>query len=265
MAIRSRPVTKSIGKSSCLITVLPSQKASKLIAVSNATKQDIISKYGVDENKISIVFNGFEDSREIINNEQAQSLSIIDKRISDKTPYFIFIGAVHPRKNVLNLLKAFELFKQTFTLNYQLLIVGRNAWMNAELETYYQQMKYKNDVIWIENIERADLLQLLQNAFALCYPSWFEGFGIPVLEALQCSVPVIASDRTSIPEVAGDAALYANPEDVQDIANVMMQLYKDEHLHTVLSERCLTQASKFNWDQSAEKMFSIIQHILIAR
>ena len=235
------------------------QKASKLIAVSNATKQDIISKYGVDENKISIVFNGFEDCRYIINNEQAQSLSIIDKRISDKTPYFIFIGAVHPRKNVLNLLKAFELFKQTFTLNYQLLIVGRNAWMNAELETYYQQMKYKNDVIWIENIERVDLLQLLQNAFALCYPSWFEGFGIPIIEAMSLGVPVITSNTSSMAEIAANAGIMVAPDNIQEIATAMHLLTSDNALRQDLIDKGKIRAKEFDWNKSALQVVQLIK------
>nr|HNI33557.1 glycosyltransferase family 1 protein [Chitinophagales bacterium] len=179
--------------------------------------------------------------------------------ISDKTPYFIFIGAVHPRKNVLNLLKAFELFKQTFTLNYQLLIVGRNAWMNAELETYYQQMKYKNDVIWIENIERADLLQLLQNAFALCYPSWFEGFGIPIIEAMSLGVPVITSNTSSMAEIAANAGIMVAPDNIQEIATAMHLLTSDNALRQDLIDKGKIRAKEFDWNKSAFQVVQLIK------
>ncbi len=156
-------------------------------------------------------------------------------------PYFIFVGAVHPRKNVLGLLKAFEHFKATFSHPHQLVIVGRKAWMNQELEDFYAQMQFKKDVIWIEKIERTDLLELMQHAFGLVYPSLFEGFGIPILEAMTLGLPVICSNTSSMPEVAGNAALFVQPNNINEIATAMNELIINDELRNDLIAKGKTQ------------------------
>ncbi|MBL7771807.1 MAG: glycosyltransferase family 4 protein [Chitinophagaceae bacterium] len=238
------------------------KRADHIVTVSTFSKTDLVQQYSLSEQKIDVVFNGAHKAYQVLSFEERQQ---IKEKYAMGCEYFVFAGALHPRKNVENLLKAFAVFKARQQSNMKILIVGRFAWNADAIQQEMKQNRFKEDIIHYDYMQVDELSKVIGAAYALTFVSLFEGFGIPVLEALQCSVPVIASDRTSIPEVAGDAALYANPEDVQEIANVMMQLYKDEHLHTVLSERCLTQASKFNWDLSAEKMFSIIQHMLIAR
>lgn len=224
------------------------EKAAKILAVSEFTKRDIIERYGIDEKKIEVVYNGFDQETHNINQKSRQKL-----------PYFIFIGAVHPRKNVLNLLKAFELFKQKNNHTTQLILVGRKAWMNNELEHFLQNMKYKNDVIWIENCNRNELIQLLQNAVALVYPSLFEGFGIPIIEAMSIGVPVITSTVSALPEIAGNAALLVNPESINEIEIAMKNIVEDELLRLDLVEKGKENALRFSWQTSAEKVIQIIQ------
>lgn len=232
------------------------QKATKILTVSEYTKQDIISTYNIEAQKIDVVYNGFE----LENQESRVKGQDAEKQIlTSEIPYFIFVGAVHPRKNVLGLLKAFEHFKATFSHPHQLIIVGRKAWMNAELENFYHQMKYKKDVIWIEKIERTDLLQLMQHAFGLVYPSLFEGFGIPILEAMTLGLPVICSNTSSMPEVAGNAAILVNPNSTVGIADAMNSLITDENLRNKLIAKGKTQATHFDWNSSAEKVVEIIK------
>jgi glycosyltransferase involved in cell wall biosynthesis len=233
------------------------EKAAKILAVSAFTKQDIVERYGVDENKIDVVYNGFENSKQSI--VSSKPSEIFTAYCLLNTKYFIFIGAVHPRKNVLGLLKAFEGFKSIYAHAHQLVIIGRKAWMNAELESFYQQMKYKNDVIWIEQIERNDLLQVLKNAFALVYPSFFEGFGIPIIEAMSFGVPVISSNASCLPEVAGNAAFLVNPSDTKEIANAMNELIENETLRNQLINKGKNRAKDFDWNISAKKIVDIIQ------
>jgi glycosyltransferase involved in cell wall biosynthesis len=233
------------------------EKAAKILAVSAFTKQDIVERYGIDENKIDVVYNGFENSKQSI--VSSMPSEVFTAYCLLNTKYFIFIGAVHPRKNVLGLLKAFEDFKSSYAHAYKLVIIGRKAWMNDELESFYQKMKHKNDVIWIEQIERNDLLQILKNAFALVYPSFFEGFGIPIIEAMSFGVPVISSNASCLPEVAGNAALLVNPSDTKEIANAMNELIENEALRNQLISKGKNRAQDFDWNISAKKIVDIIQ------
>ena len=234
-------------------------KAQKILAVSAFTKQDIIRNYQIDEKKIDVVYNGFEKDQWSIVNGPMENLSTIDNRLSSKRAYFIFIGAVHPRKNVLGLLKAFEEFKSKFNQSHQLLIIGRKAWLNSELEAFYAQMTFREDVIWIEKTERNELLHLLQNAFALVYPSWFEGFGIPLLEAMHLGVPIITSTTSAMPEIAGNAAILVDPGKVNEIADAMNNLITDSKLRIELIENGLTRAKLFDWNASAKKLVNLIR------
>ena len=239
------------------------KKATKILAVSEFTKQDIAARYEIDENKIDVVYNGVDNGQWSMVNGQLSSKNLlsIDYRLSTIAPYFIFIGAVHPRKNVLGLLKAFEHFKTTFSHPHQLIIIGRKAWMNSDLEKFYRQMKFKKDVVWIEKIERTKLLQILQNAFALVYPSFFEGFGIPIIEAMSLGVPVITSNISSMPEVAGNAAILVNPVNITDIANAMHSLVENEALRNDLIAKGKIHAQDFDWNVSASKVVDVIKNL----
>ena len=232
------------------------QKAAKVMAVSAYTKQDIISTYNIEAQKIDVVYNGFE----LENQESRVKGQDAEKQIlTSEIPYFIFVGAVHPRKNVLGLLEAFELFKGFFSHQHKLVIVGRKAWMNDELENFYSKMKFKNDVIWIEKIERTDLLELMQHAYGLVYTSLFEGFGIPILEAMTLGLPVICSNTSSMPEVAGNAALLVQPTNASEIAAAMNELIINDELRNDLIAKGKLRAIHFNWNISAEKVVGIIK------
>jgi glycosyltransferase involved in cell wall biosynthesis len=238
------------------------EKAAKILAVSEYTKQDIISTYNIEANKIEVVYNGFESSQWSLVNGQSNTeinLSTIDYRLSTRKPYFIFVGAVHPRKNVLGLLKAFEQFKTSYSHAHQLVIVGRKAWMNKELEDFYEKMQFKNEVIWIEKIERADLIQLMQQSFGLVYPSLFEGFGIPIIEAMNLGIPVICSNVSAMPEVAGNAALLVQPDNTIEIAAAMNELIMNDVLRNDLIAKGKIRATHFDWNTSAEKVVDIIK------
>lgn len=235
------------------------KKAVKILAVSEFTRQDIIKNYAIDEHKIEVVYNGFD--AHLTSLKGGTHPVLVEREVpfrGFRGKYFIFIGAVHPRKNVLGLLKAFEHFKSSSTHEHQLVIIGRNAWMNSELEHFYQQMKFKNEVIRIEKIERKNLLLILQNAFAMVYPSFFEGFGIPIVEAMSSGIPVITSNVSSMPEVAGNAAILVNPDDTVEIANAMNEMVMNEKLRNELIRKGKERAQYFDWNTSAKKIAEII-------
>jgi len=226
-------------------------KAKKILAVSEFTKNDILNKYHIDNNKIDVAYNGF-DSNELKQTETTSTSK-------NKLPYFLFIGAVHPRKNVAGLLNAFEIFKSKYPLSHQLVIAGRKAWMSNGEEQLLATMKYSKDIQWIENLERSELMSILQNAFALVYPSFYEGFGIPVVEAMAAGIPVITSKTSSLPEIAGDAAALIDSSNYEEIADAMFGLTQDNHLRNELIEKGKLRAREFSWDVSAQKIAAIIR------
>src|SRR5690606_15050327 len=189
------------------------RKAKRIVTVSEFSKQDIFKQYGVENEKISVSYNGAHSGYRPLSFEEK---SVIKNNWTSGQEYFIFAGALHPRKNVVNLLKAFIVFKRKYKTNMKLVIVGRMAWKYDEVEKMKNDMPFREDVIWTGYLDVQQLSQLMGAAYALVYASLFEGFGIPILEALQCHVPVIASNTSSMPEVAGAAGLLVDPYSYKD-------------------------------------------------
>lgn len=228
------------------------QKAKRIVTVSTFSKQDIAHRYDVSENKIDVVYNGAHAEYRPLGWEEKEA---VKAKYADSCEYFVFAGALHPRKNIVNLLKAFIAFKKRQRSNMKLVIVGRLAWKYDEVIEMREEMPFKEDVKWVGYMGVEELSKVMGAAYALVYASLFEGFGIPILEALQCNVPAIVSNTSSMPEVAGNAALLVDPSNYQDIADKMQQLYKDEALRAKLIAAAPEQVKKFNWDKSADALW----------
>jgi len=233
-------------------TPLFAKKAKRIATVSTYSKEDISKTYGIAPDKIDVVYNGAHKEYHPLEFETRET---IKKQYAQGCEYFVFAGALHPRKNIVNLLKAFILFKKRQYTNMKLVIVGRPAWKYEEVEEMRAEMPYREDVMWVGYMNVDELSKVIGAAYAMVYASFFEGFGIPILEALQCEVPAIVSNTSSMPEVAGDAALLVDPNDPQDIADKMHLLYKDENLRKRLIDNARVQASKFAWDATAGKLW----------
>jgi glycosyltransferase involved in cell wall biosynthesis len=162
---------------------------------------------------------------------------------------------------VANLLKAFAIFKRKQRSNMKMLIIGRFAWNADEIKSTIKQHPFKNDVLHYDYMEVQELSKVIGAAYALTFVSLFEGFGIPILEAIQCEIPSIVSNTTSMPEVAGETALLVDPTNVEEIAGAMSTLYKDENLRNQLIQATRTQVKKFNWDKSALEFYTIVEKI----
>jgi glycosyltransferase involved in cell wall biosynthesis len=229
------------------------RKATRIATVSTFSKNDIISHYGIAADKIDVVYNGAHDEYKPLSASEREE---VKQRYADGCEYFVFAGALHPRKNIVNLLKAFIIFKQRQYTNMKLVIVGRPAWKYDEVEQMKAEMPFKEDVKWVGYMNVDELSKVIGGAYALVYASLFEGFGIPILEALQCDVPAIVSNTSSMPEVAGDAALLTDPSDPDEIANKMHLLYKDEALRKRLIDNARVQIKKFDWDISARNLWA---------
>ena len=230
-------------------------KAKKIVTVSAFTKKDIINKYEIDSYKIDIVEGAAHTGFKPLSWQEKES---VKDGFSDGREYFLFTGGIHPRKNLLNLLKAFSLFKKWQQSPMKLLVVGRLAWQYKAVLEKLKTYKYREDVVLLGYLSDEQLARVTAAAYALVYPSFFEGFGLPIIESMQCEVPVICSKSSSMPEIGGDAALYVDPNDPDAIAKQMMAIYKDETLRNQLIAKGALQAKKFNWDTTAGKLWQII-------
>ncbi len=231
------------------------QKAKKVVTVSDYSKQDIIQQYKLADKKIDIVYGAAKkDFVPLSWHEKEQ----VKEGFADGREYFLFTGGIHPRKNLMNLLKAFSLFKKWQHSNMKLLVAGRLAWQYDEITEKLKTYKYRDDVVLLGYLPDEQLTRITAAAYALVYPSFFEGFGLPIIEAMQCEVPVITSNTGSMPETGGEAALYADPNDPEAIAKQMLRIYKDETLRERLITAGKIQAAKFSWDKAADQLWQII-------
>lgn len=236
------------------------QKATNIATVSEFTKNDIVQKYNISPSKIQVIYNGA--NTEIFVPLNFDEKISVKNKYSTGCDYFLFVGAIHPRKNLLNILRAFEAFKQRTTTNVKLLVVGRMAWKQNNTIHYYQQMTYKNDVIFLGHLQKNDLAKLMAAAEALVFVSLFEGFGIPLIEAMATQTPIITSNTSSMPEIAGNAAIIVNPNVPKQITQAMQLLYQNTTLQNQLVINGLQQQKKFNWQNTADGLWNAIEQVL---
>lgn len=236
------------------------KRADRIATVSEFSRQDIINHYGYPAERIDVVYNGANESFGPVSEEVKITTR---KEFSGGKPYFFYVGALHPRKNIINLLKAFDEFRKNTAAGCKLVIAGKAYWWNQEMEKEYKKITYKEDIVFTGRVSTETLKNLLASSLAVTYVSLFEGFGIPVLEAMYSEVPVITSNVSSLPEVGGNAALYVNPLDYRDIAKAMSRLWSDEVLMKQLIVNGKIRRNEFTWDKTASKLWDSINRLLV--
>ena len=234
------------------------RKAKRIVTVSEFSKQDIVACYGIDPAKIDVAYNGVNEKFAPISDEEQEA---IRAKYTDGNPYFMFVGSLHPRKNLARLFTAFDLFKSQTPSNVKLLIVGEKRWWSEPIEKAYSQMRFKDEVVFAGRLSADDLHLVTASALASVYVSYFEGFGIPILEAFRCDTPVITSNVTSMPEVADDAALLVDPFSEASIAEGMTEML-DENVREALIEKGRERAKDFSWDKAAEDIWNCLMRCL---
>jgi glycosyltransferase involved in cell wall biosynthesis len=232
------------------------EKAKQIATVSQFSKKDIITQYKIADDKINIVYSAAKEIFHPLNIEQKKS---IKEKYTEGKEFFIYTGAIQPRKNLVNLLKAFSLFKKRQLSNWKLVLVGRLAWKNDDFLRLLKTYKYREDVIITGYIPESELAQLTGSAYAMIYPSLFEGFGVPVLEAMKSEIPVLTSTNTSMQEISEEAALYFDPLNVTDIADKLMLIYKDEDIRNSMIQKGKKRAKEFSWKCTAHLLWQCIE------
>ncbi len=233
-------------------------KASKIITVSNYSKADIVEKYHIYPNKINVIWNGASELYKPLNEDTQKEIRL---RYVHGKPYFLFVGSIHPRKNVRRLIEAFTIFKSSIDCEVQLVIVGAVMWKQGSDDLGITDA-IKKDIHFLGHVSQEELALIVGSATALTYVPYFEGFGIPLVEAMKCGTPIICGNRTSLPEVAGDAALLCDPYNVEDIANQMQILFNSETLQNELAQKGLKRSEIFSWDIAAEHVWKEIAEFL---
>ena len=234
-------------------------KAQRISTVSTYSKNDLIQSYGTAADKIDVVYNGSKNAYTPFSKEEKIH---VQQQYAQGKNYFLYVGSMHPRKNIDNLFIAFEIFKKETQSDFKLLIAGRKAWQTSQIEKVYNSMSYKEDVIFLGHILPDELKEVYGGAYALTYVSHFEGFGIPILEAMNSEIPSIISNTSSMPEVGGDASLIVSPTNIHEIAHAMKVLVQDQTLYQTLVENGKVQKLKFNWDKTAALYWESISRCL---
>lgn len=239
-------------------------RADKIITVSESSKNDIVKYLNVPENKIDVVYNGVEYNKFAKSYNEEDNLRIREKYKLPKN-YILYMGTLEPRKNIESIVEAFKLFNEKSDLkekNFKLVIAGKKGWLFESIFNLVETLKLQDDVIFTDYIDEVDKPIIYQMARLFVFPSIYEGFGIPVLEAMAASVPVITSNVSSLPEVAGDAAILVEPKDVKSIAENMHKILSDNDLRDKLICKGHIQAKKFTWEASAEKLYKIYKSMM---
>lgn len=231
-------------------------KARSLATVSEFSKRDIADTYAVEPEKIHVIYNGVKELFKPLAWEQQAE---VKNKYTGGREFFIYTGAIHPRKNLLNLLRAFSVFKKKQQSSWKLVLAGRLAWKNEAFLESLKSYKYREDVVLTGYLPEEELALLTGSAYAMVYPSLWEGFGVPVVEAMRCGTPVVTSANSAMQEISDGAALYADPESHTDIADKMMLLYKNENLRSQLTEKGKEVAARYNWDDAAAALWQAIR------
>jgi|SRR3990167_8057546 len=232
------------------------RKAKKIITISKSSKNDIIKAYNVSEDKIEVVYPGIKQVSSIMN--KVLSMEELKKKFGVEKDYILFVGTLQPRKNIENLIEALTIVKNK---NLKLAIVGKKGWMYKDILNAPRKYEVSDRVKFLDNVNDEDLPSFYKNAACFVLPSLYEGFGLPILEAMQYGCPVLASNVSSLPEAGGDAAIYFDPQNSEDIAEKIDKVTSDEKLRTEMIQKGYEQVKKFSWEKTARETLKVLEDL----
>ena len=229
--------------------------ATRVATVSEFSKKELSTHYAVPENKIDVVYNGINSFFKPLDDLTKKQTR---EKFSNGKNYFVNVGSLHPRKNIPNLIKAFAMFKQQAESDMKLVLAGPGFWGLSDIQSALHESGIKDDVIFTGRLSNTDLSLVLGSAMALTFVPYYEGFGIPLIEAMEAEIPIITSNVSSLPEVAGNSALLVNPFESNDIKNAMLKIHNNSAIRSELVQNGRLQKLNFSWDKSAHLLWESI-------
>jgi glycosyltransferase involved in cell wall biosynthesis len=231
------------------------KKATRIATVSNFSKDDIAKTYKIPSTKIDVIYDGVNEEFKPLSESQKKT---IREKYSNGQAYFIVLGRLHLRKNTNRLLQAFDSFKKYTSSPVKLVIVGNKKWQSKEVKDVYDEMQFQDDVIFTDRISMHKIKDVMGAALALIFIPHYEGFGLAMLEAMQCDIPIVTANANSMPEIAGEAALFVDSLSIDSIKEGMIRIYNEEDLRNRLIKNGRKQREFFSWDKTAENLWGAI-------
>ena len=233
--------------------ILQKKPANIVITVSEFTKKEIVKHYSYPEDKIRVIYHGI---RNIFTPKSEDNISLTKDKYGINTDYFIYVGSINIRKNIKRVIEAFKILTEK-NKTITLVLAGDLSYGHEEILEKINKLNIGERVKIIGYLKNEELASLYSGAMALVFPSLYEGFGLPVIEAMACGTPVLTSNISSMPEIAGNAACLVNPEDVSDIAGNLINLAEDKNLRKALSEKGWERAKYFSWEKAAKDTLKV--------
>jgi glycosyltransferase involved in cell wall biosynthesis len=234
------------------------RRADAIIAVSDCTKQDAIRFYDLPADKITVIYEGVNPALGPVHN--AEKIAQARARYAKNQPFLFFVGTIEPRKNIITLVDALRALRQR-GYAHRLLVAGRMGWLYQSTLDHVRKTGMESHVDFLDFVPDEDLTTLFSACDAFVFPSLYEGFGLPPLEAMACGAPVVSSNASSLPEVVGDAALLVDPKDVGNIVAAVERVVTDRVLRDQLCAKGIAQAAKFSWGRAANETIKVYEKI----
>ncbi|MEW6094914.1 MAG: glycosyltransferase family 1 protein [bacterium] len=234
------------------------KRADLIISVSEFTKNEIIKEWNIPKERIKVIYNGVGE--EFYPIEDKTIIEKVKHKYGIKDKYILYVGNIEPKKNLLRLIEAFSLLKNSKD-DYNLVIAGNKDWFFDKVFQKVNELNLQEDVIFTGYVPNEELPALYSGAEIFVFPSLYEGFGMPVIEAMACGTPVITSNITSLPEVVKDAGILIDPFNVEEITKAMSQLLTDTNLQTKLREKGLLRAKLFSWGKTARETLAVYKEL----
>jgi len=229
----------------------------KIITISECTKKDIVKFYKIPEDKIKVILLAPDPIYQPLSHD---IIAPILSKYGVCAPYILYVGSLEPRKNIQTLIQGFANIKKR-GLNHKLIIVGNKKWEYSKLIRIVAESGLHNDVIFTGYLPDEDLPALYNGADLFVYPSLYEGFGLPPLEAMACGTPVITSNTSSLPEVVGNAGIKVDPQDVDQLSDAIYHVLTDENLRLSLIEKGLERSKQFSWERTATETWKVYDEV----
>lgn len=237
-------------------TKYSAKNAKKIFTISNFSRDDIIKTYAKDAKSVVATYLGIKETQG--SKIKTQNMEELKKKFGINSQYILFVGTLQPRKNLAKLIEAFSLLKEQ---NLELVVVGKKGWLWEDIFAAPEKFKVENRVKFLDFVRDEDLPSLYKNALCFVLPSLYEGFGLPVLEAMKFGCPAVISNVSSLPEVGGDAALYFDPQSADDIAQKMTSVIQDSKLREELIKKGYNQIKKFSWEKTAKETLKVLEEL----